>query len=366
MHALRPRFLVTAVLAVVCAAPAGAVAPIEQLEPPRAPGDTPADTPAAPGVENEWSRGVPEAQRQAAEALFYEGNRLMRESITLTAAAKYREALTHWDHPNIHYNLSVALMTLDQPVETYEHLQQATKYGPKPLEQERYEHARNYITLLEKQLVHAKIRCAVPEATVELDGKQLFTTPGEFDGLVRAGRHTLVARREGYVTNQSVRMWEGGRTADVDLELKTAADLTVTTRRWAAWKPWALVGVGAAAVGAGVYLQYTGADKIHTVDQKSLELCPSPDFCPDGEPAELAKMREEGERMQKGAVIAYAAGGAALVTGVVLVFMNRGETHVRSYDSGESQPEAPPAAPKVEVSPVVTPDAPGLSVLIRF
>lgn len=359
----RLRFPLLAIITMLHAARAAAIEPIQELEPTPAAADS--AEPATPATENVWSDGVPEGERRAAEALFFEGNRLMRESITLTAAAKYREALEHWNHPNIHYNLAVALMTLDQPVETYEHLQEATKYGPTPLEQERYEHARNYVALLDKQLARVKIRCAVPGGVVELDGRQIFATPGEYEGLIRAGRHTLVARREGYVTNQSNRMLEGGKTAAIDLELKTIADLTETTRRWSAWKPWAMAVGGAVVLGAGVAATAAGNQKISTYDRQSARDCRQEDgFCLS-EPANLARLRKDGRTMQTTGVTAFAAGGAVLVTGAVLVYFNRGQSHVRTYEDAE--PAAPaPAGPSVEVSPLVTPDAPGLAVRVRF
>lgn len=357
----RLRFPILAIVTLLWAARTAAIEPIQELEPAPAAADS-----ADPAKENVWSHGVPEASRRAAEALFYEGNRLMRESITLTAAAKYREALKHWNHPNIHYNLAVALMTLDQPVETYENLQEATKYGDKPLEHERYEHARNYVALLEKQLARVKISCSVGGGSVELDGRVIIATPGEYEGLVRAGRHTLVARREGYVTNQSTRVLEGGQATTIDLELKTMDELTVTSRRWSAWKPWALVGSGVVVAAAGAALHSSGNSMIRTYDRRSQQECRPDDFC-SSEPPELAKLRKDGRTRQTAGVAGYAVGATAIATGALMVFMNRGQTHVRPYDNGTpAQPAPQPQEPRVQLSPLVTPESPGLSVLVRF
>ena len=71
--------------------------------------ELPASTPDRP-----WAKGVsPEAQK-AADELFRQGNDLLRESLFVQAATKYREALRRWDHPGIHYNLALALLNLDQ------------------------------------------------------------------------------------------------------------------------------------------------------------------------------------------------------------------------------------------------------------
>ncbi len=333
--------------------------PIRQLEPQPVPAVEP------PQEENVWSHGVPEAERRAAEALFLEGNKLLRESLTLLAVSKYREALTHWNHPNIHFNLAIALMSMDQPVETYEHLQQATQYGAKPLAEERFHHARNYLVLLEKQLARVQVRCDVPEGYVELDGHQLFATPGEWNGLVRAGRHTLVARRDGYVTNQSVRVFDGGKTLSIALELKTIDELTVTTRRWSAWKPWAVVGGGAAVLAAGAALVAGGNQKVKDYDRDAARCTPS-NRCTVAQVEALVQVRKDGEKLQKLGAAGYAAGGAVLATGAVLVFLNRGQSQVRTYDSGETVAAPPAGAPTVELSPLVTPDAPGLALRVRF
>jgi hypothetical protein len=333
--------------------------PIRQLEPQPVPAVEP------PQEENVWSHGVPEAERRAAEVLFLEGNKLLRESLTLLAVSKYREALTHWNHPNIHFNLAIALMSMDQPVETYEHLQQATRYGAHPLAEERYHHARNYLVLLEKQLARVQIRCDVSDGYVELDGHQLFATPGEWNGLVRAGRHTLVARRDGYVTNQSVRVFEGGQTLSIALELKTIDELTVTTRRWSAWKPWLVVVGGGAVLAGGAVLTTQGNQKIGDYE-KAVRECTPDSPCSREEGEAFRKTRSEGQKLQRIGVAGYAAGAAVLLTGATLVFMNRGQSHVRTYDSGETVAPPPAGPPAVELSPLVTPDAPGLAVRVRF
>lgn len=361
----RHAILTAAVLAAIAGPAAALPPPIEELEP-RQEVETNADgEPVAPARENPWSRGVPEDRRRAADTLFHEGNRLMRESITITAAAKYREALTQWDHPNIHYNLSIALVTLDQPVETYEHLTLATKYGAKPLEQERFEHAKNYIKLLEKQLARVRIRCFVNEAIVEVDGRQVFTGPGEYEGLFRAGRHTVIARREGYVTNQSARVLDGGQTFVIDLELKTLAELTETRRRWPAWRPWALVATGAVLTGAGGYLHMTGNDSIRKYDRRATDGCTPSNVCPT-EPDDLARLRKKGRTMQTAGVAGYAVGGATLAAGIWLVLVNQGRTWVRPYDAGPGTPVEPAPQPQVQLSPFVAPGAHGLSLRASF
>jgi hypothetical protein len=328
-----------------------------------APGEKAAPELGSSTYEGPWSQGVPEKERSAADVLFHQGNALLSESICISAAAKYREALRHWDHPNIHYNLALALMNLDQPVETYRHLVAATRYGPAPLQKERYEHAKNYQKLIEQQLARVEIRCAVPRAEVEMNGRRLFVGPGKYEDLVRAGPYTIAARREGFVTNHSLRMLEGGKQAVIDLDLKTMEQLTQYRRRWPAWIPWAVVGTGAAVAIAGGALHYTALQKIDSVDQQSRARCSNLEGC-TSEPADLAQERGRANTMQKLAYGAYGVGGAAIVLGGVLAYMNRPHSYVQSYDSDASGP--PPRQARLEVVPVLDAGHAGLAVAGRF
>src|SRR5947209_7866588 len=99
------------------------------------------ELPGNRAAERPWSRGVAAVEQKAALELFREGNALLKESLFVQAAAKYREALAHWNHPGIHYNLALALLNLDQPVEVYRQLEAALIYGPAPLDADKYEHA---------------------------------------------------------------------------------------------------------------------------------------------------------------------------------------------------------------------------------
>jgi PEGA domain-containing protein len=319
--------------------------------------------PAAPAQgapESAWSRGVSPESRRAADALFQEGNALLKESIFVSAAAKYREALARWDHPNIHFNLALALMNLDQPVETHDHLVAAMRHGPEPLQKDRYEHARNYLALLEKQLARVTIRCDVPGGQVALDGKPLFETPGAYDGLVRAGRHTVVASKEGFVTNQSARTFDGGTAVTLDLPLRTAEEMTRTERRWPEWIPWTVLGAGAAIAIGGGAMHYGAVQKVDWIDSQSQTLCPS--GCAT-QPPELAEAQTQADRLQSASIVAYAVGGAAAVTGAVLVWLNRGHTTVLPY---EGAPGAPPPKVAIAVAPILDPDRPGLVATLRF
>jgi hypothetical protein len=332
-------------------------------------------SPGRAGKESAWSVGVSPEDRHKAELLFREGNALLKESIVGSAAARYREALRHWDHPNIHFNLALALMVLDQPIETREQIVLAMKYGAAPMGNERFEHAKNYLSLLESQLAQVKVTCDTPGAKVEVDGRPLFEPPGEWKGFLRAGRHAFVASKAGMLTNQTVKVLDGGKLAEIDLELKTIEDSTKVRRRWAVWKPWAVVAAGAAVtLGAGAF-HYAGVQKLDWVDTQSRARCPAPSGC-STEPSDLASARSTARTYQGIAFTGYAVGGAILAAGATLAWLNRAQTYVEPY-SPEAVPPAPgkPAAPaaarpspnpRVEVWPVLGGDTTGVVATLRF
>src|SRR5690349_1908096 len=63
--------------------------------------------------ERPWAAGVSAERQEAALKHLQEGNGLLKESLFVAAAKVYRQALTEWDHPGIHYNLALALLNLD-------------------------------------------------------------------------------------------------------------------------------------------------------------------------------------------------------------------------------------------------------------
>lgn len=306
-------------------------------------------------TERPWAKGVSEANQKRAVELFREGNGLLKESLFVQAAEKYREALRHWDHPGIHFNLALALLNLDQPVEVYTQLEEAMKYGPAPLDTDKFEHAGRYKALIEKQLARVDIRCSRPGAAVTLDGRALFVAPGRWQGLVRAGQHTIVATKTGYVTTQKTPILPAGLRTPIDLPLYTAEELTHYHRRWAAWIPWTVLGAGAAIAGVGGILHWRAGETYRQFDA-GVKTCSQTSTNGGCTPAgALAGKRATADDLQVGAIVGYGLGGAALVTGAVLAYLNR----ARPY-------RVSPDADKVALAPVVQPNGGGVVATIRF
>jgi len=301
-----------------------------------------------------WAKGVSNEAQEQALALFRDGNAALKESLFVAAAQKYREALKVWDHPAIHYNLALALVNLDQPVETHEHLLKALEYGPAPLDTDKYDQAVRYKALVEGQLAQVDITCQEPGADVLMDGRSLFTAPGHYDGWVRSGPHTVVATKEGFLPSQQSKTLPAGEVSKFDLKLFTTEDLTEYRRRWATWMPWTVVGAGAAVTLGGVVMHLSARDTFSRYDKSILD-CTSAVTGGCQPPVALTAQKSQGDVMQGLAITSYAIGGAALATGAVLVYMNR----LQPVSGVKKDVE-------VTVVPTLSPDGAGAAALIRF
>ncbi len=299
-----------------------------------------------------WAKGVSQDQQRAAIALFEAGNGLLKESIFLKAVENYRKALALWDHPGIHYNLALALLNLDQPIEVHEHLVSAMAFGPEPLENEKFEYARNYKTLVEKQLARVELSCDTPGAVVTMDGQKLFVAPGRYSGLVRPGAHSILATREGYVPSDMSRTILPGETTKLELKLYTNEDLIQYRRRWPATTPWLVVGAGVAMAAGSGWMHMQSRDNLGAFDQGIVE-CGGCLLTPS-----LADTLNRGKTFQGVAIGGYALGGAALLTGAVLVYLNQPEPY--RVDPKDKQLEV------VGISPLLGGDTRGVQALFRF
>ncbi|MDC0713222.1 PEGA domain-containing protein [Stigmatella sp. ncwal1] len=291
------------------------------------------------GTERPWAKGVSQEKQKTALELFRAGNALLKESIFVQAAEKYRQALALWDHPAIHYNMALALLNLDQPVEVHEHLEAAVRYGAAPLDSEKFENARAYKTLVEKQLSRVIITCDSPGASVTLDGRVLFVAPGRYEGLVRPGQHTLLATQEGHPTTDMSRTLLPGETTTLTLKLYTTEELTRYRRHWSAWKPWALMGAGVAvALGGGaLHMQSRSSYRDFDTQVSSCGGCVPPQTVTD--------LRIRGDNLQRVALGTYALGGAAVITGAVLVYINRSQPYRINPGSAANESQAVNLAP---------------------
>lgn len=298
--------------------------------------------------ERPWAEGVSEAKQDQAREIFAKANRSMQDGLFAQAAAGYRETLALWDHPGAHFNLGLAQINLDQPIEAYASFGMALRFGPTPLlGKAKYEQAQRYRDMLEKQLARIEVVCAEEGAAVTLNGQIIFRGPGRYEGMVRPGGHQIVASKSGLIPATEQAVLSPGEHRRYDLAL-TVPESMKTERRWAAWKPWAVVGAGALLmVGAG-YLDYDSSQSFDRFDREFDGRCGN--GCPGGEvPQALEDTLARAEREQMVARISYAVGSTVLATGVALLYLNREQLVRRGGRAGAER------SARVSPVPVRTP-----------
>jgi hypothetical protein len=267
-----------------------------------------------------WAIGVSQAQQRQAEALYQTGNRLFKNSLFAAATAKYREALQHWDHPGIHYNLALALISLDRPLEAYESIVASLKYGTDALDSDEYRRALDYQRLLRHKIAEVEVVCDEPGAAVTLDGKTLFTGPGRVTTLVMPGKHQIVASKAKYITSSKAFTLAAAVRTRVDLHLVLEHQTTIQVRRWPSWTHWTVTGVGLGftAVAATLHRRFdVNADELAAALNAS---------CTAGcetYPDQLIPLRQRLERQRNLAHAGYATAGVFLAAGALLTYLNR-------------------------------------------
>lgn len=312
------------------------------------------------GQEPPWYKGVPKENQEKAFALFREANSLLRDSLWTKAVEKYNEALKLWDHPGIHYNLALALVNLDRPIETHEHLQAALKYGPLPLDSDKHDQALRYMVLVEKQLTRIDVRCDLEGASVKLDGRELFVGPGRYEGLVTAGPHAIVATKEGYLPREISENFPPGDTRVIDVVLQTEADLSEMRRLFSNAIPWTVLLAGVAVAGGSVGLHFA-ADGAYKQYDQGINDCANADPLVGGcvPTLDLQAKKQSGDTLQSLAFVGYSVGGAAIVTGAILLYVNRLQPYRRQQVDVVNKPQ-------VTVAPLVGPGGGGASVHVSF
>lgn len=305
--------------------------------------------------ERPWDDGVTKEDQERAKSLYREGNQFYDESLFARAADRYLAAIQLWAHPRFHHNLMLAYINVGgEPVAAYESLLFVLECGGKFLSQEKMRAAEGYRKLLEPQVAALQVVTEQPGTRVTLDGKQILVGPGREHRLVKAGGYQLEARNKKFLTaTESLRL-NGGELTTVRVAL-VASD-TIPVRRWARWKPWAVLGasLGAAAVGG---LVHWGASSDVTDFRNSFAL-----FCPEGcAPADYPQGLKDKERRatwkSRAAIATYSVAGAAALVGAALVYLNR----VRR------RPD--PAAEKaleMDLAPLVGSNLAGLSIGRQF
>jgi hypothetical protein len=283
-------------------------------------------TPPAPAPTAPWAVGVSDDEQATALALYKQGNAEFEQARYQQALDKYREAIKHWDHPAIRFNMVVCRVNLDQPREAFDDLELALKYGEPALGKEVYAQALTYKKMLLGTLAKLEVTSHEPEgARVTLDGKELFLAPGETTQLVTPGDHQIVATKRGFITQSITLTLVPGKVTVRDVKLLDLKSATKYVRRWPMWKPWAVVGAGAVVTLVAIPFQAQSATNFSRYNEEFGTACPN--GCGGANqpaiPVPLISIRNTARTENVAAITMLTLGGAAIATGVVGVFLNQ-------------------------------------------
>jgi hypothetical protein len=313
-------------------------------------------------------KNVSKADEECALAAFHTAIDLYNNGLFLPAVTKYREALKCWDHPGIHYNLALALINIDQPVGVYEELNESIKYGPEPLtNQDKFDHAKEYLKLVAGQLADIEVSCDKPGAKVAVDGKDVFVAPGSYKAKVRVGKHTFYGEKEGYNARVTAPFIGPGETFRIELKLYTAEELTRYHRRWdRTWAPYTVIGVGALVGIVGGIFELSASSTFKDYDD-GVARCNMANMstgCVISANQNLVDMNNSAKSKRTIGYVGYAVAGAAVATGVVLAILNRRQPYQISPDQLDTEKEK--AGAGVAFAPIVSPELTGAMVQGHF
>lgn len=308
----------------------------------------------AEDVGRPWAAGITPEARETALASFRAGNAHFADKEYAAAVVSYREALTHWDHPAVHGNLAVALVHLDDPLEAYEQVRLALRYGAEPFEPNVYEQLTTSQKLLEGQLATVEIVCDVDGAEVALDGAGVLGGKGAALSMIRVGPHQVVASKPAHLTFTHRFNALPRQTVRIEVKLVPLREAGGYERRWASWKPWSAVGAGAALVLLAVPLELAAQNNIDGYEQEIARSCPHGCNSADLPPA-VRDLATRGRWQSRVAVSALITGGVVAAAGAYLVYENR-LRRVRLDESGR----------RVSAAPQLFRRGAGVAVLGRF
>ncbi len=319
-----------------------------------------------------WAAGVPADKQRAALEKFREGNARLNDGLFADAVKRYREALASWDHPAIHYNLALALLNLDQPIEVHDSLQKATRFGEAPLEKEKFDHAQKYLKLVEQQIAAVEVTCKKPGAKISVDGKEVFTVDatgggGHFKGRVRIGKHTFVAEKPGYNAEVEAPFIGPGETYRIELRLYTAEELTRYRRKWdATWMPYAVLG-GGVVLGLVSGLLSVSAQSSYDEFDSAVTQCNADNNMMGCVDPSVMELRDSGDSKKTMSYVTLGIAGGAVLTGAVMAYLNRREAYqITADDYRREEREKAKRAGSVSFSPMIAPGTGGAIVSGSF
>lgn len=318
---------------------------------------TPATPATAGGTAKPWESAT-EKQREEARKLVAQADEQYNDASVSRAVELYRAALEIWDHPAIHAPLAIAYNELDKPVEAFEHMQLALKYGAEPLGAN-YEIAQKRFEMIKKKIGTIAIKNTTEGAQVKLDGNVVLTDIGEVSQVVRAGqRHTVTAERRGMQTLTREPDVKGNDTVEVIVSMQPIEPKYV--RRFKkTWLPYATLASGVVVAGFGGLFYSQALQDRRQFNDLYESSCPNGCRRDDWDSRNplLSELDTSMKRQSAFGITGFAVGGALIATGFTLLVLNK----PRAVYANEQAPAA-----KASVVPMIGRDMAGVAASLSF
>lgn len=299
-----------------------------------------------------WFQQTPADARQRAQALFAQALDKHQQLLRGEARELYEQALALWDNPDIRWNLALVLEDLGQYLRAHQQLEGALHWEA-AVGAERLREIRDRMRTLEiEHLARIEVCSEEPGADVKLDGQPWLRDAASRSMLVLSGEHYIAASKPGYFPVSRTVYVKAGQRARVVLRMDE--DRLIETRRWAVWKPWAMVLAGVAVAAVGVDLEQQAIAHRNAAAKLLPGPCNSFFGCtPTPSPAGYDRAVTD----RQTAIGAFVAGGATLVVGLTMVRLNE-QLHVHRTEARAPGP--------IEVTPILSADQVGISARLRF
>ena len=271
-----------------------------------------------------WSAGITDDQKAKAKVLLDAGNAKFVEHDYGAALEQYTAAVAVWDHPAIRFNMVRCLVQLGRNLEAAENLDKALQYGAAPLESAIYDEAIGYQKLLASQIANVTVTCDQPGVAVRLDGKPFATCPGKATQRVLAGQHQIVGTARGLLTRTEEIVLAGGSARDVPIKLDPPERAAKIVHRWPAWVPWTVFGGGVALAAGGGLAIALGQSEMQSFDKFVDDRCTGQ--CKPGALSDVMYLKDGAQLKGALGTGLLITGGAAVATGAVMLYLNRGRT----------------------------------------
>jgi tetratricopeptide (TPR) repeat protein len=279
--------------------------------------------------------------REQARALLHEGNAKLDAGLYLDALDRFEAAYRAFPSPKLHFNIAQTLNELGRPLDALDHYERFVKDVPEQQNPEQWALAHEQIFKLQGAIASVEIQCNAVGARVTVDGYAVGATPLDRPIRLMPGPHAivigkagferqvieatfkpgdavtqrikLVTEEEGAATRRAVQQAEAARRMTEERLRRSEEEARQKQRRTRSLERttgWAVLGVGAAALFAGVILGGLSLSNSAAVESAA----PGTPWSPD-----LSASYDRAANYRVGCWSSLAIGGAFAVAGGVLV-----------------------------------------------